>query len=179
MSRPRPRLRVEELESRTPLTATSRVIAVRSATVTVLDGATRDRDPPAEQYGPVPAYPPAERSGPCGNHPRGGEARVRAYVEAARQLSGAVTARSAVTAAGAKWPEAGQLEHLLHAERVALDRARQAWEAIPPTLRGDLKAPDEICAADEPPQESPPPAVPRLRGGPSSPALIAPFTAQR
>jgi hypothetical protein len=84
--------------------------------------------------------------------PQGGDARVRAYVEAARQLSGAVTALRAVTAAGAKWPEAGQLEQVVRAQRASLDQARRAWDAAPPPQQSDLKAPDEISTPDEPPQ---------------------------
>ena len=77
--------------------------------------------------------------------PQEGVAPARAYVEAARQLAGAARALRAVTAAGAKWPDAGQLEQLLATYGGSLRRARRAWGAVPPPLREDLKAPDDLA----------------------------------
>jgi hypothetical protein len=77
--------------------------------------------------------------------PQADDARVRAYVEAARQLADAVRGLRAVTAAGARWPEAGQLEPLLRAYGGSLRRARRAWGAVPPLLRGNLEAPDDLA----------------------------------
>ena len=77
--------------------------------------------------------------------PQADDARVRAYVEAARQLAGAAGALRAVTEAGAKWPDAGQLEQLLVTYGGSLRRARRAWGAVPPPLREDLKAPDDLA----------------------------------
>jgi hypothetical protein len=75
---------------------------------------------------------------------REGDAPVRASVEAARQLAGAARALRAVTAAKAQWPAAGQLEQLFSTSGGSLRRAQRAWAAVPPPLRGDLRAPDII-----------------------------------
>jgi hypothetical protein len=83
------------------------------------------------------------------NAPQAGDARVRACVDALRRLADAGRALRAVTAAGAKWPEAGQLEQLLRTQRVALDRAKEAWEAVPSPLRAGLKGPDALAEPRE------------------------------